>query len=79
MVKILSNDEINKLLETRIILFRGDYIYDVTDFTEHPGTYQVLINIKGKDISNDYKFHRNKKIFKKYLVGKRQSSNCVIS
>ena len=80
MLKVFKENEIDTLLsEDRIILFRDKYIYDVTNFTDHPGTYNIFLKRNGTDISKDYNFHKNKQIFKKYLIGvRKRNSYCNI-
>ena len=77
MNNILNDKDINELLSNnRIILLRGNYIYDVTDFKDHPGSYKLLIDKNGQDISRDYNFHKNKGVFKKYLIGVKKKKDC---
>ena len=81
-MKYISNQKIEKLIsENKIILYIGNHVYDVTNFKDHPGGYNILQNRNNKDISNDFKFHRNKKLFEKYLIGtkKNKSCGCIIS
>ena len=76
-MKYISNKEIDKLIsEQRIILYIGNYIYDVTDFKDHPGGYDILKKRINQDIPKDFKFHKNKKLFRKYLIGTKNSKSC---
>ena len=78
----LTDDEINSLINKgNIILLRGKYVYDVTNFDTHPGGSKCLKKRNNMDVSEDYKFHRDtgKKLWKKYCIGvKKKNSTCLI-
>ena len=82
-MKILSELDINKLIDNnRLILFKKNIVYDVTDFNNHPGGYEIFIKKNNTDISKDFNFHKNKKFFKKYVIGLRKKEpncNCIMS
>lgn len=80
-MKYFSEEEIEKLRETRIILIRKEHIYDVTDYyLLHPGGKNAILkNIYNMDIDYHYKFHskEGKKIWGKYKIGElKTKSNC---
>lgn len=83
-MKILSKNDIENLLkEGRIIIYRKNYVYDVTDWDFHPGGKNCLIKKIDTDVSIDYNFHSKlgKKEWKKFCIGKLNKANkvnCII-
>ena len=80
-MKYFSEEEIEKLRETKLILIRKEHVYDVTDFyLSHPGgKNSILNNIYNMNIDYHYKFHskEGKKIWGKYKIGElKTKSNC---
>ena len=81
MIYISQNNINNMILDKRIILIRKKYIYDVTDFNDHPGSYKCLVNKCGRNVEYDYDFHsyNAKKLWKKYCIGTTQKQSfCII-
>jgi cytochrome b involved in lipid metabolism len=81
MIYISQNDINNMISNNRIILIRYIYIYDVTDFNDHPGSYKCLVNKCGKNVKYDFDFHSYdaKKLWKKYCIGTIQKQElCII-
>ena len=75
--------EINEMIEAnRIIIIRKGYVYDITNFSDHPGGLECLRKRNGYETNYDYKFHskKAKKLWSKYLIGKikQQESFCSI-
>lgn len=82
-MKIITNNEIKKLQsENKLIFFRNNYVYDITDWDFHPGGKKCLENKKNLDVTNDYNFHskKGKKEWKKFCIGKLENKRtiCVI-
>jgi cytochrome b involved in lipid metabolism len=80
-MKYFSEEEIEKLRETKLILIRKHYVYDITEFyLSHPGgKNSILKNIYNMDNDYHYKFHtkEGKKIWEKYKIGElKTESNC---
>ena len=69
----ISPDEISNLVKNNhIIVYRKDYVYDITGLIDnHPGGNKCLLGKNLLDCQNDYKFHKNsaKKKWKKYIIG----------
>lgn len=75
--------EIDDMIKAnRIIIIRKDYVYDVTNFSDHPGGLECLHRRVGLDTNYDYKFHskKTKKLWSRYLIGKikKENSFCII-
>ncbi len=71
-MEVIPDNKINSLTKNgRIIIYRDNYIYDVTDFIHiHPGGKTSLFLKNLKDCSADYKFHSKnaKQTWNNYLI-----------
>ena len=81
-MKYYTKLEISDFIENnpdRIIIFRNEYIYDVTDFDDHPIGKEVLINKKYKNVEKDYYFHSSnaKNKWMKYCIGTTRRNSCI--
>ena len=82
-MKNISKNEIIKLQnENRLIFFRKNFVYDVTDMDFHPGGKKCLENKKNLDVTYDYNFHskNGKKYWDKFCIGKLENKKdfCII-
>ncbi len=58
-------------------IIANNYVYDVTEFLDnHPGGKKTILNKAGQDVSFDFKFHYNKELWKKYLIGEIGYCDC---
>ena len=71
-MEVIPDNKINSLTKNgRIIIYRDNYIYDVTEFIDiHPGGKTSLLLKNLKDYSSDYKFHSKnaKQTWNNYLI-----------
>ena len=81
-MKYFTYEEVKLLKESRVIITRKHYIYDITDYyLKHPGgTKSILNNLNNNNNDINYKFHSNKgkKIWEKYKIGEYKQNNCLI-
>ena len=82
-MRIISKSEIKKLQnKNKIIFFRKNYVYDVTNMNFHPGGKKCLENKKNLDVTYDYYFHSKyaKKQWDKFCIGKLENKKdfCII-
>lgn len=72
-MKYVSPNEIFDLIKNnRIIVYRNNYVYDITNLiNKHPGGNNCLLKKLGTNCHKDYEYHRDhaKKIWEKYLIG----------
>lgn len=71
----LSEGQINDFIASgRIIIFNGSDVYDITNYTEHPGGVSLLRRKIGHDCKVDMMFHSKiaRKLMKQYIIGQRQ-------
>ncbi|CAG9562951.1 unnamed protein product [Danaus chrysippus] len=73
--KLFRRDEIyNRNTKTDAVFIIQNQVYDVTKFLDdHPGGHEVLLNVAGKDASEDFEDIGHsmdaKELMKKYLIG----------
>lgn len=73
--KLFKRDEIiNRNSKTDAVFIIKNQVYDVTKFLDdHPGGHEVLLNVAGKDASEDFDDIGHsmdaKELMKKYLIG----------
>ena len=69
----ISPNEISNLVKNNhIIVYRKNYVYDITELiNNHPGGDKCLLSKCLTDCQKDYEFHRDyaKKKWKKYIIG----------
>jgi cytochrome b involved in lipid metabolism len=47
-------------MDNRIIISIDDYLFDVTDYKNHPGGYKIFVKNNGKDVTQLFNdSHRN--------------------
>lgn len=74
-VRQFTREEVSKWnSRTKNVFIIDNVVYDVTEFLdEHPGGHEVLINVAGKDASEDFDDVGHsldaKELMKKYVVG----------
>lgn len=74
-VRQFTREEVSKKgSKTETVFIIDNVVYDVTKFLdEHPGGHEVLINVAGKDASEDFDDVGHsldaKELMKKYVVG----------
>jgi cytochrome b involved in lipid metabolism len=53
--RAISVEELSKHNEEKSIWIAvNGSVYDVTDFTTHPGTFDVFVKYAGKDVTNEF-------------------------
>ena len=71
----------NKKESAWIIL--NNKVYDITNFSEHPGTLNLLIEKSGQDLTETFKIVKHSKDAlewtKKFYIGDLVKENCIIS
>lgn len=79
-VRTVDLDELQKHTTEKdcYMLYNGK-VYDVTEFLdEHPGGYDIILNVTGKDATEDYDEigHSNsaREMLEKYLIGDFEGS-----
>lgn len=82
---IVSNDTSDtitwqEVIENGYIVSNGK-VYDVSNFTQHPGGSESLKRSKGTDATKSYNFHslNGKRLWDTYYIGKLSSTNNLIN
>jgi cytochrome b involved in lipid metabolism len=81
-MRVFTREEFNKCVKNgEQLIIANEYVYDISALIKydiHPGSTNAIVRHIGKDCTRDYDFHRNKKVWKQYRIGRLASEKCII-